>query len=55
MEAVKENAAANRQAEETRDFMELLKQLTGDEKNQVKGIMIGITMMRDQQDQLRTS
>lgn len=51
MEAVKENAAANRQAEETHDFMKLLKQLTGDEKNQVKGIMIGITMMREQKEE----
>lgn len=46
MAAVKENEAVNRQTEDARDFMELLKQLTGEEKQQVKGIMIGITMMR---------
>lgn len=55
MAAVKENETVNRQTEEARDFMELLKKLTGDEKQQVKGIMIGIVMMRDHQMTERTA
>lgn len=34
--------------EDAREFIELLESLTNDEKNQVKGIMIGMQMMRDQ-------
>lgn len=34
------------QTEDVNEFMELLKELTRDEKTQVKGIMIGMQMTR---------
>lgn len=37
------------QTEEARDFIELLKQLSGTEKAQVKGIMIGMQMSKEMQ------
>lgn len=42
------NTAMN-QTEEARDFIELLKQLSGTEKAQVKGIMIGMQMSKEMQ------
>lgn len=35
------------QTEDVREYLELLKGLTNDEKNQLKGIMIGMKMQRE--------
>lgn len=37
-----------RQQADVKEFVELLKKLTAEEKREVKGIMIGMQIMRDQ-------
>lgn len=50
MAAVKENEKIKQENQEmdVREYIELLKGLTEDEKMQVKGIMIGMQMTREQ-------
>lgn len=45
------NTAMN-QAEEAKGFIELMKQLSGTEKAQVKGILIGMQMSKEMQPAL---
>lgn len=47
MAEVKKDRKMN-QTEDVREYVELLRQLTKEEKMQVKGIMIGMQMMREQ-------
>lgn len=47
MAAAREDKKTN-QAADVREYIELLKGLTEDEKMQVKGIMIGMQMTREQ-------
>ncbi len=42
------NKAKQSKDEDMQEIIDMLKQLTIDEKNQVKGIMIGIQMSREQ-------
>ncbi len=46
MAAVQEEKKLNSQTEDVRDMIELLKQLTSEERREVKGIMIGIRMFK---------
>lgn len=46
MAAEKINLQGNEKAEDTKEFMELLKTLTKTEKEQVKGIMVGMQLSR---------
>lgn len=47
MTAEKNREVENQQAD-VKEFVELLKRLTAEEKREVKGIMIGMQIMRDQ-------
>ena len=38
--------------EDTKEFMEMLRQMDGDQKQQIKGIMIGMQMMKQRVDVL---
>ncbi len=49
MAAVQNERSLNSQNEDVRDMIELLKQLTSDEKNIVKGIMIGFQAKNEMQ------
>lgn len=47
MAAVKNDAAVkNSQTEDVREYLELLKELTDTEKEQVKGIMVGMQLTK---------
>ncbi|MDO5346134.1 MAG: hypothetical protein Q4E91_10340 [Lachnospiraceae bacterium] len=46
MAAEKNNLQDNEKVKDTKEFMELLKTLTQTEKEQVKGIMVGMQLSR---------
>ena len=48
MEEVKVRANEIQQAADVREYLELLKELTTEEKREVRGIMIGLKMSREQ-------
>ena len=48
MMAAEKTREVERQQADTKEFVELLKRLTAEEKREVKGIMIGMQIMRDQ-------
>lgn len=53
MAAVKnEGKAATSMTEDVREYMELLKKLNDSEKEQVKGVMIGLQMARESRAQI---
>lgn len=52
MAAVEESKAANRMTEDVREYVELLKKLNDSEKEQVKGVMIGLQMARESRVQI---
>lgn len=48
MMAAEKTREVERQQADVKEFVELLKKLTAEEKREVKGIMIGMQIMRDQ-------
>lgn len=46
--AAEKTREVERQQADVKEFVELLKKLTAEEKREVKGIMIGMQIMRDQ-------
>ena len=48
MMAAEKTREVERQQADVKEFVELLKRLTAEEKREVKGIMIGMQIMRDQ-------
>ena len=48
MMAAEKTREVERQQAEVKEIVELLKKLTAEEKREVKGIMIGMQIMRDQ-------
>lgn len=48
MAAERINLRSSEKVEDTKEFMELLKELTQTEKAQVKGIMVGMQLSRQQ-------
>ena len=48
MMAAEKTREVERQQADAKEFAELLKKLTAEEKREVKGIMIGMQIMRDQ-------
>ena len=48
-EGIKKTQALPAQAEDAREIMELLQQLDSSQKQQVKGIMIGMQMMKQKE------
>ncbi len=48
MLAAEKTREVERQQADVKEFVELLKKLTAEEKREVKGIMIGMQIMRDQ-------
>ena len=48
MMAAEKTREVERQEADVKEFVELLKRLTAEEKREVKGIMIGMQIMRDQ-------
>lgn len=48
MAAEKNNIQNNEKVEDAKEFIELLKELTQTEKAQVKGIMVGMQLSRQQ-------
>jgi alpha-acetolactate decarboxylase len=48
MMAAEKTREVERQQADVKEFVELLKKLTAEEKRDVKGIMIGMQIMRDQ-------
>ena len=48
MIAAEKTREVERQQADVKEFVELLKKLTAEEKREVKGIMLGMQIMRDQ-------